>query len=67
MLGKLTQFGTFINTTPFQMFNESSLALFNEILSNELNSTFFIINQKFNKSDTKLIKVETTMMNINEK
>ena len=37
------------------------------LLSKALNSTVFIINQKFDKSDTNLIKVETTMMNINEK
>ena len=67
MLEKLRQFGTYLSTTLFQWFNEASVALFNELLSNELNSTVFIINQKFNKSDTKLIKVETTMMNINEK
>ena len=67
MFGKLRQFGTFLNTTLFQWYNEASLALFNELLSNEINRTVFIINQKLNKSDTKLIKVETAMMNINEK
>ena len=70
MLGKLRQFGTYLNTTLFQMFNETSLALFTitfMLLSKALNSTVFIINQKFDKSDTNLIKVETTMMNINEK
>ena len=67
MFGKLRQFGTFLNTTFLQWYNEASLALFNELLSNEINRTVFIINQKLNKSDTKLIKVETAMMNINEK
>ena len=66
MLEKLRQFGTYLSTTLFQWFNEESVALFNELLSNKLNSTVFIINQKFNKSDTKLLKVETTMMNINK-
>ena len=62
---KLNQFGIYLNTTLLQMFIQTSTALFNSmlyVLLNELNSTVFTINKKFNKNDTKLIKVETTTM-----
>ena len=66
LLQKLIQFGTYLNTTLFQIFFETSTALFNSTFD-ELNSTVFIINNKLNTSDTKLINVETTIININEK